>query len=341
MRATLSRLSLLALAGMVSTGAAAAAESQVSFKGKQITVAVGSSAGGGYDTFTRTLAPHFARHLPGEPSYIVQNMPGAGSLKLTNYLYNVAPKDGTVSGGVNPDVVTQPLLNPKRAKFDPLKFVWLGSILRETSLSVSWHTSPIQTFDDVFKRELIVAATGGGSTIFPAFLNSLLGTKYKLVRGYKGLKEGMLAMERGEVTGTGSITWASLKATHGKWLKDGKVRLLVQFGVEKHPELTNVPWIFDFARNDDDRAALNLVFVRQEYGRPYLAPPGLAAPVAKALQTAFDATMKDPAFVADVKKRNLEVDAITGQEMERLIRKVYATPLPIVERVRGILDSDK
>lgn len=320
---------------------AVAADDTVSFKGKQMTVLVGSSAGGGYDTFTRVLAPHFVGHLPGKPGFIVQNMPGAGSLKLTNYLYSVAPRDGTAAGGVNPDVVTQPLLNPKRVKFDALKLTWLGSILRETSLAVSWHTSDIRTFNDVFKRELIVAATGGGSTIYPAFLNTLIGTKFKLVRGYNGLKEGMLAMERGEVTGTGSITWASLKATHSKWLREKNMRLLVQLGTVKHPELKDVPWIFDFARNDADRAAMNLVFVRQEYGRPYVAPPGLAVPVARALRAAFDATMKDPAFIADIKKRNLDVDAISGEEMERLIRIVYATPAPVVERVRAILDSNK
>lgn len=327
--------------GFLSLTASVAAEPAITFEGKQVVMMVGSSAGGGYDTFSRTIAPHFAKHLPGQPSIIIQNMPGAGSLKLTNHLYNIAPKDGTVFGAVNPNVVTLPLLDPKQVKFDARKFAWLGSALRETGVAVAWHTAPVQSFDDLFQKELIVAGTGGGTIIYPTFLNSLIGTKFKLVQGYRGLKEGMLAMERGEVAGTGNITWASLKATNGEWLKDRKLRVLAQYGPSRHADLPDVPWVFDYARTDEQRTAMNLVFNRQEYGRPYVAPPGLPVSVVTVLRRAFDATMKDPRFLEDAKQRGLDVDPITGEEMDALIARMYETPPAIVERVKAIFVSDK
>lgn len=326
--------------GAVWTGAAIAADAPVSFAGKQFTMYVGSSPGGGYDTFTRVIAAHIRDHLPGQPTVIVQNMPGAGSLTLMNHLDRIAPRDGTVIGGVNPDVVTEPLMRPNRIKFDSRKMTWIGSALRETNLGIVWHTSSVKSFDDVYHQELIVAGTGGGTEVFPAFLNELLGTKFKTVRGYPGLKEGMLAMEKGEVQGIASITFASLKATHGEWLRDKKIRIFVQYGLAKRPELPDVSWVFDYARTPAQRAAMNLVFVRQEYGRPYVAPPGIAPQVKNTLRRAFDATMKDPAFVADANKRKLEIDPITGEQMDKMVADLYQTPPDVLAHVRSILVTD-
>lgn len=326
-----------AVIGLLEVSGAAAQAPDALFKGKQITLFVGSAPGGGYDTFTRVIAAHLGRHLPGQPNIIVQNMPGAGSLVLANHLYNVAPKDGTAIGGLNPQIAIEPLVRPERVKFDPRRMQWIGSALRETHVAVAWHDSPVRTFDDVFKHQLIVAGSGGSTNTFPNFLNALLDTKFKVVSGYKGTKDGMLAMERGEVTGNGGITWASLKATQSSWLNGGKVRVILQYGLSRHPELPNVPWIYDYAKTSDQRAAMNMVFARQEFGRPYAAPPDVPAATVAALRRAFDATMNDPAFRADAAKRRLDLDPIDGQEIQRLIDDLYKTPSAVVERVKAIL----
>jgi tripartite-type tricarboxylate transporter receptor subunit TctC len=329
----------MALATALISGAATAAASaeETSFKGKQVTLFVGTTAGGGYDTFTRTIGPHFRRHLPGQPNVVVQNMPGAGSVVLANHLYNIAPKDGTAIGNVNPQIVIEPLMRPGRVKYDPTKMAWIGSALRETHVSIAWYTTPIKTFDDLFQHELLVAGTGGATDTFPTFVNGLLGTKFKIIDGYPGMKEGMLAMERGEVHGNGGITWASAKATIGEWLLQKKVRVFVQYGLVKHPELSDVPWIYDYAKTADDRAAMNMVFARQEYGRPYVAPPGLAPATVETLRRAFDATMKDPEFLADAEKRKLDIDPITGERAQEIIADLFKTPPAVVERVKAIL----
>jgi len=327
-------------AGIIGLGGLDAAAAQdMPWKGKQIQMYVGSAPGGGYDAFARTIAPHMSHHLPGQPTIVIQNMPGAGSLVLANHLYNVAPKDGTAIGALNPQVATEPLVRPDRVKFDPRRMNWIGSALRETHVAVAWHESPIKTFDDLFSQELIVAGSGGSTDTFPNFLNSLLHTKFKVVSGYKGTKDGMLAMERGEVTGNGGITWASLKATQASWLRDGKVRVILQYGLSKHPELPNVPWIYDYAKSADDKAAMNLVFARQEFGRPYTAPPDVPAPVVAVLRKAFDETMKDKAFLADAQKRRLDLDPIGGEDIQKLVDDLYAAPPAVIARVKVILEQ--
>lgn len=334
------RFAMVCGAAALATGFGAPASAQdqaIPWKSKPIQMIVGSAPGGGYDAFARTVAPHIGRHLPGQPAIVIQNMPGAGSLLATNHLYNVAPRDGTVIAGLNPQLATEPLVRPDRAKYDPRKLGWIGSTLRETHVALAWHDSPIKTFDDVFKHELIVAGSGGATDTFPNFLNTLLQTKFKVVSGYKGTREGMLAMERGEATGNGGTTWASLKATQGQWLKEGKVRVILQYGLSKHPELSNVPWIYDYAKTLDDKAAMNLVFARQEFGRPYAGPPGLPPAILALFRKAFDETMKDPAFLAEAEKRKLDLDPITGDEIQKLVDELYTAPPSVVERVKDIL----
>jgi tripartite-type tricarboxylate transporter receptor subunit TctC len=308
------------------------------FKDKVIRLIVGSAPGGGYDAYGRLVGAHMRRHIPGNPTIVVQNMPGAGSLVLANYLYNVAPKDGTAFGAVNALLATDPLMFPERVRFDPRQFRWLGSALRENHCGLVWHTSPIKTFDDLFQQELIVAGTGGSTNLYPVLTNAILGTRIKMIPGYQGTKQGMLAMERGEVAGNIGITWASLKATEGSWLREGKIRMIIQYGLEKHPELPSVPWIYDYAKNDTDRAAMDLSFGNQEFGRPFLAPPGVPEVVVDTLRTAFENTINDPEFRADAEKRQVDIEFTSGAEIQALIEKFYETPPSVVERIKGILE---
>jgi tripartite-type tricarboxylate transporter receptor subunit TctC len=337
---TLPRRCALALAaiGALLAHPAAAQDQSVYFKDKTIRLMVGSAPGGGYDAYGRIVAAHIRRHIPGNPTVIVQNMPGAGSLVLANYLYNVAPKDGTAFGAVNALLATDPLMYPERVKFDPRQFRWLGSALKENHVGLTWHTSPVQSFDDLFNKELIVAGTGGATTLYPVLTNAILGTKLKMIPGYQGTKQGMLAMERGEVAGNVGITWASLKATAGSWLRDKKIKVIIQYGLKKHPELPDASWIYDYARNDDDRAAMDLSFGNQEFGRPFIAPPGVPDTAVDILRTAFEQTMNDPEFQADAEKRQVDLEFTSGAEIQALIEKFYKTPPAIVDRIKTILE---
>jgi tripartite-type tricarboxylate transporter receptor subunit TctC len=279
------------------------------------------------------------QHIPGNPTIVVQNMPGAGSLVAANYIYNVAPKDGTFIGAVNAMLATDPLVYPDRVKFDPRRLRWLGSALRENHVGVAWHLARVSSFDDVLKNELIVAGTGGATNFYPLFVDAMLGAKIKMIPGYQGTKQGMLAMERGEVGGEVGITWASVKATNGTWLREDKIRVFVQFGLKKHPELPAVSWIYDYARNDDDRAAMDMAFGNSEFGRPFIAPPGVPDAVVEILRGAFEDTMSDPEFRADAEKRALDLEITRGSEIQSLIEKIYRTPPTVVERVKKIVQS--
>lgn len=315
-----------------------AAEPAPSFRGKTVRIIAGTTAGGGFDAYARLLAAHVGRHIAGNPSVIVQNMAGAGSLVAANYIANVAPKDGTVIGAVNPAIVTDSLFYPDRAKFDARKVKWIGSALKETHVATAWHLAPVQKFDEVFQREFLVAGAGGSTTTYPMLLNGVLGTKFKVITGYAGTAEANLAMERREVGGSGAITWASLKATQTQLLRDKQLRILVQFGLTKHRELPHVPWIYDYVRNDADRAALNLMFGTQEFGRPYLVAEGVPDATVAALRAAFNATMSSAEFRAEAARRGLDLDPISGEEVQRVAESVQRTPADVVDRVRRILD---
>jgi tripartite-type tricarboxylate transporter receptor subunit TctC len=321
------------------TAIPAAARDAAPFQGKTIRIIVGASAGGGFDTYSRIIAEHLGKHIAGNPLVIVQNMAGAGSLSAANYVANVAPKDGTVIGAVNPGIVTDALFYPERVKFDARKVKWIGSALRETHVAIAWHTSPVKNFDDVFRREFVVAGSGGTSNIYPMLLNGVLKTRFRLVAGYPGTAEGSLAMQRGEVDGNGGITWASVKATEAAALRDKNLRILVQFGLMRHKELPNVPWIFDYAHSEPDRAALRLVLSTQEFGRPYLVAQGVPDNVVALLRHAFDETMQAGDFRAEARKRGLDLEATNGVEIERLVDAIYKTQPEVVARVKKILDA--
>lgn len=324
------------LAALIASAGSARLQAQDFYKGKTINLIVGSAVGGGYDAYGRLVAEHIRQHIPGNPVIVIQNMPGVGSLLLTNHLANVAVRDGTVIGAVNPLITTQPLFYPKRARFDPRTFGWIGSVLRENHIGLARSDSGVTSFDDVFNKELIVAGTGGATNSYPLLTNAILKTRFKVVSGYKGTAQGMLAVERGEAGGLIGITWASAQATQSAALKSGKLHVIVQFGLEKHPDLPNVPWVFDYAKTPDDRAALRLILSNQEYGRPFITPPGVPDKTLGILRTAFEATMKDPAFLADAKKRNIDIDPVGGKAIQQLVEETYRSSPQIVERVGPI-----
>jgi tripartite-type tricarboxylate transporter receptor subunit TctC len=272
---------------------------------------------------------------------VPQNMPGASSMQAANHIFSVAPTDGTVIGAVNPQVVTRAILDPERARVDARKFTWVGSALRETQLMVARTDAPVKTFDDAFNTELVVGGSGGADETFPMLTNAVLGTKFKLVTGYPGTRDINLAMERGEVQANGGITWASVKGTMAALLSEHRINLVVQYGIKRHPELPQVSLALDYAKTQEQRESLLLLFVTQEFGRPYVAPPGTPAPIAAALRDSFIATMRDPEFLEEATRRGLEIDPTTSEEIGRLVGQLYAMRPDTVQRVRDVFNPKK
>src|SRR5947209_9856862 len=288
------RLVRLRLAGAmsalcVSTSFAPAQSPADFYKGRNVEVYVGYSVGGGYDFYARMLARYLGKHLPGNPTIVPKNMEGAGSLRLANWIYNVAAKDGSVFGIIGRGTGFDPLLGHKGAQFDATKYSWLGSANNEVSVCVAWETSGIQKFEDLFTKELTVGGTAAAADTdqFPRVLNGMLGTKMKIVTGYPGGNDVGLAMERGEVSGRCGWSWSSVKSTHPDWVLDKKIKVLVQLALENHPELSDVPLVTDLAKTDEQRQILKLIFARQVMGRPFLAPPGVPEDRLAALRKAF------------------------------------------------------
>ena len=295
------------------------------YEGRQVRLLIGYSAGGGYDTYARLLARHLGKHIPGNPTIVPQNMPGAGSLTLANFLYNVAPKDGSVIGTFARGMAMEPLLTGQGTRFDAGEFSWLGSLNNEVSVCASWHTSDVKTMEDLETMELIVGGTGSGSDtdIFPTVIRNLLGVNMTLISGYPGGNDVLLAMERGEVDGRCGWSWSTMLSRNADWLAEGRINILVQVALAKHPDLPDVPLITEFAETDDEAMAMELIFSRQVMGRPYLAPPGVPADRHEALRRAFDATTRDPEFLADAERIQLELNPVSGEEIDALIARIY------------------
>ena len=310
------------------------------YRGNTISLLIGSSPGGAYDVYARMLARHIGKHIPGNPRVVASNMEGAGSLTLTNHLYNVARKDGTVIGTINRGAPFEPLIGePELARFDPAQFTWIGSIANEVSICAVWKRTGVDNFEQLFTRELTVGGTGSGADTnqFPKVINGVLGTKMKIVSGYPGGNNIDLAMERGEVDGRCGWSWSSVASTRKTWLESGSIKVLVQLALEKHPDLPNVPLIMDYAKTEEERAMLRLIFSRAALGCPFLAPPGVPADRAAALRKAFDDTMKDPEFLDEAAKAVLEVAPVGGDELQQLIADIYQTPKDVVEKTRAIV----
>jgi tripartite-type tricarboxylate transporter receptor subunit TctC len=326
---------------LISTLSAAHAQDLAAFyKSRNLNMEIGYSAGGGYDVYARMLARHIGKHIPGNPTVVTKNLEGAGSLRLANWLYNIAPKDGTEMGTIGRGVAFDPLLGNKAAQFDAQKFNWIGSANNEVSVCVAWQGSGITKFEELYTKQMTVGGTGGGSDtdVFPQILNAVLGTKMKIITGYPGGNDVNLAMERGEVAGRCGWSWSSVVATHKNWLDEKKIAILVQLGLSKHPELPDVPLVTDLAKTDEQRQVLKLIFARQVMGRPFLAPPGIPKERAAALRQAFMDAMKDKDFLAEADKAQLEITPVTGPDVEQLVKEVYQTPPAIAAKAAQVLN---
>jgi tripartite-type tricarboxylate transporter receptor subunit TctC len=327
-------LAVIIAAGALPPASAVAADPVADFyANRQLNMIVGAAAGGGYDLLARLTARHLNRHIPGNPAIVVQNMPAAGSLAATNYIANTAPRDGSVIALVQRGVLLIKLMNPSGVRFDLATLNWLGSLASETGVSLAWHTAKVKTIQDLFNEELIV---GGVVNVdpetTPRLYNALIGTKFKIVLGYGGTPQVALAMERGEVQGTGDWSWSSLKKVRPEWLRDKKVNILLQGALEKDPELPDVPFALDFAKTEADRRVLQLFFTQKTVARPLIAPPGLPADRLAALRAAFAAMIKDPEFLADAQKSKLEVEPIPGEAVDKIVQLIAGTPPDVTAR---------
>jgi len=313
------------------------------YKGKTVDLMVGYSAGGGYDVYARMIARYIGKHIPGNPTVVVKNLDGAGSLRLANALYNQLPKDGTVFGTVARGAAFDPLLGNKAAQFDASKFTWIGSANDEVSVCVAWHTSGVTKIEDTFDKELVVGGTGptADTDQFPRIANGVLGTKMKIVTGYPGGNDVSLAMERGEVQGRCGWSWSSVIATRKDWYDSKKIHVLVQMSLAKHPDLPNVPLILDLAKTPEQKQILTLVFARQALGRPYMAPPGVPQDRAEALRKAFMDTMKDPEFLAEADKAKLEITPIDGEKVQQIVVDAYKVDPAIAKKTEELLKAER
>ena len=313
------------------------------YKGKTVELFVGYSAGGGYDVYARMIARHMGKHIPGNPTVVVKNLDGAGSLRLANQLYNASPKDGTVFGTIGRGAPFDPLFGVVEAQFDAAKYNWIGSANNEVSVCVSWHTSGVKTIEELRTKELVVGGTGPSADTdqFPRIVNGVVGTKFKLVSGYPGGNDISLAMERGEVQGRCGWSWSSVITTQKAWLDEKKINVLVQLSGAKHPMLKDVPLILDLAKTPEEKQILALVFARQALGRPYLAPPGVPADRVAALRKAFMDTMQDKEFLAEADKAKLEVSPISGEEVQKIIEEAYKTDKATVAKTAEMLKAPK
>ena len=309
------------------------------YKGRTVTVVVSSSAAGGYDTLARAIARHMSRHMPGNPVSIVRNMPGAGGMTATNFLYHGADKDGSVIGLVQNNTPFEPLLGTKEARYDPVKFNWLGSPSSETAMVLIWHAVPVSSVADLKASEVAVGVSGANSTpaFFTRLLNATLGTKMKAVNGYPGQNDVLLAMERRELDGHPSAFFSSLRSTRPVWLRDKTAKAIVQYGPEKLAELHDVPFAPDLVANDDDRLVMQAAFAPLALGRPFLTPPGIPAERLAALRKAFAASMADPNFLAEGEKMGLGLNAPrTGAQIQEVMERAYQSPPRVIDRLRQL-----
>ena len=304
------------------------------YRGKQISMLIASGAGGGYDAYARALARHMARHIPGNPTIVPRNLPGAGGLIAANTLYNATPADGLTFAALTNGAAMDPLFGETAARFDGQKFNWLGSIGKLENICVTWQTSPITRIDQAKTREITVSATGatGNSAIMPRIVNQFLGTKFKVIGGYAEGAGQTLALERGEVDGICGLSYSTLKASRPDWFRDKKLNIILQIGLNKIHDLPDVPNAIDLVADTENKRVLELILIRQEMGRPFALPPRVPADRVQILRRAFEDTLKDPQFLAEAAKLQLEIDPLTGPEIQALLTKAYSAPKPIVER---------
>jgi tripartite-type tricarboxylate transporter receptor subunit TctC len=308
------------------------------YKGKTITQAISFSVGGGYDLYARTLARHMGKHIPGNPSIVPQNMPGAGGLRVAQFFYNAAPRDGLTFGTFTRMAGIAPLFDPAQ-KYDSAKFTWLGAVTDAVSVCLTWHTSPVKTWQDFLQKPVTLGGTGpsGELDIFTNLYKNVFGANIKLVSGYPGTAEIMLAMERGELDGVCGIDWTTIKAQRDRWIKGKQINVIAQAAFRKDPDLPNVPLIMELTKDPEKLQILKLFVSAHEFARPFAAPPGIPADRAAALIAAFEATTKDPGFLADTAKHQMEVAPVSGKKLAGMLAELYATPGPILAKARAAI----
>lgn len=314
------------------------------YKSNDIILYVGSNPGGGYDTYARLFGRHFGNHIPGQPRVGIRNMPGAGSLTMTNHVANLAPKDGSALGAPQNTVPLERLLHilspgGANAQFDARALNWIGSPSQDVFLLIAWHTAKAQTFEDLKTMEMTVGSSGHNTdhSITARLLNNIFGTRLNIVTGYGSAGEILMALERGEVEGNSGRAYSSLMSVWGDRVREGQVRILLQMGIAPHPDLPNVPFALDIAPSDGDRQILELMFSKYQMSRPFFAPEGVPQERVAALRAAFNDTMKDPAFLKDAETQRVDIDPATGEEVQALIDRLYQTPEDVLVKARAIL----
>jgi tripartite-type tricarboxylate transporter receptor subunit TctC len=319
-------------------GAAQADAVEDFYRGKQIKIYINTTPGSGYDIYARLVARFLGDHIPGKPAILAQNMAGAEGRLSAAYVYNVVAKDGLSIAALNRSVALAQAMGEANLPFDNAKFNWIGNVASDNSTLVTWHTSGVKTLEDAKAREVTIGATGdGNSSIYPRVLNAVLGTKFKVIRGYPGGSEINLAMENGEVGGRGDNAWSSWKVGKPGWLADGKINILVQVGLTKAPDLPGPPLLIDLAANADDRALFKFLSEPAAIGHPFVTSPGVPAERVAALRAAFDAMLKDEAFLAEAKRQKRDIVPSSGAELAKVVEDILTTPKPIRDRLAGII----
>lgn len=316
------------------------AHAQSFYEGKTITLVTSTGAGGTYDVTARLIARHMPRFIPGKPAMIVQNMPGGGNVLATNFMYTIAPKDGTTIATVHNAMPVHQALGGQGVRFDAGKFEWLGSTGAENEVILAWHTAGLRTFEDLKKREVILGGTGAGSgiVIMPRLMNALLGTRFKIVTGYKSSEDINIAMQRGEVEAR-AFSLISITAQRGDWLRDNKITILAQVGAARAHEIPTVPLVTELAKTDEDRQVFKLVSASPALGRPYVAPPGVPADRLAILRQALAATFKDKTFLAEADKLRLDIDPISAQDVIQLVRETVNAPANVVAKAKAAIEG--
>jgi tripartite-type tricarboxylate transporter receptor subunit TctC len=330
-------MATLAIAGHPGTGAAQSAESF--YKGKNVSLTIGYAPGGGYDIYARLVARHYGPFIPGKPTIVPQNKPGSGSLTAANYLYNVAPKDGSVVAAIGQAVYFMQVLERPKIRFDARKFTWIGRMASVNSMIFSWHKTKLKTIADAYKVKAPIAVGGtlSSSTLYISFLNKLTGAKFQPIKGY-GSAASLLALERGEVDASSRMTWAGLKTNRPQWLKEGKLNLLVQVAVKKAPDLPNVPLLWELTDNPEHRKMMEVLSVSNGVGRSLTAPPGIPADRVAALRSGFDAMAKSEKFLAEAKRMRLQVDPLPGDELKKLVLSSGDLTPSMVKQIQDIIN---
>jgi tripartite-type tricarboxylate transporter receptor subunit TctC len=333
-------IAVLILAVAVCPVSSAAQTIEEFYRSKSITMLIGGGAGGGYDTYARLFARHLSRHIPGNPNIIAKNMPAAAGLAAASALYTTAEKDGSTIGAFTNGAAMDPLFGNPGARYDAQKFNWLGSIGKLQNVCATWHSSPVTSIEGARAREVIVAAAGATSNtaIVPRTLNALLGTRFKVIAGYDTGAGLTLSVERGEAEGICGLSWSTIKASRPHWIRERLLTVIVQMGLTKLPELPDVPSALDLVRDPEKRQVLELILIRQEAGRPFAAPPGVPADRLAALRRAFAATLNDPDFRAEADKAQLEIEPLTGAEIEKLLATAYGAPKSIVQQAAVLVE---